>query len=354
MNDNPLIILFYHLLLGSILFTPLSTLSGQPSYAQVLEKEKYKMRGAEQEMIDSWLAKLYADDNLLNLAKADSNNVYILLDATLSEDYFKLVDAAHHEDVMLHNLLAYETDEDQLFYNIAKIQYFRIIKKRYKTDLDKILYRYPVDYYTWFPFAFHKDHEFAILFHHIASHLPETGIELPDYVCRFIEEIYRDYICEMEEKEPYHSNNSEKKEVRSRYLSGRFLSAKSSANLSDKYSERHLIDSDLDVCWAVGENGIGHWFEIALEKEEDISEIVLFNGYAKSEKLFKANARIKSAQLTIDDSIHIELEFKDQFYPTVVEVDKLMTKVRFVINAAYPGSKYEDLCVSEIAFIRRD
>jgi hypothetical protein len=327
----------------------------QEKNLRAIKQLEASLQGSNKDSLTYWFENIYREDYLFRITKAHPRNLYNILTYTLSDSYFDEVTEAHFDDLLLHNTIVMEVDKSKQLFDLAKLQYYDLILERYRDDLGKILFDYPADITSWLPFSIQYSGEFALLFHHIARQVVanESNYKngLSDDICGFLEYNYNSSSCKLFKK----AENNMKVVLRNeKYITAPYIKVKSSEVLSEKYTVNNLLDSNLDICWAVGENGLGHWFELSLEEKTDIFEIVMFNGYAKSEKLFKANARIKSAQLIIDDSIHIELEFKDQFYPTVVEVDKLMTKVRFVINEVYPGSKYKDLCVSEIAFIRRD
>ena len=83
----------------------------------------------------------------------------------------------------------------------------------------------------------------------------------------------------------------------------------------------------------------------------------IVNGYAKNEKLFKANSRVKKLKLTIDGTKEYILELEDTMNPQLFDIeyeqepdfDKLnAVRAEFEILEVYKGEKYEDTVITTL------
>lgn len=134
-------------------------------------------------------------------------------------------------------------------------------------------------------------------------------------------------------------------------------SAEVSSVLSDQYGNSYqvtnLYDSNLSTAWAEGSssNGVNESITVWLDKEQMVSAISLLNGYGKSEDLYYKNCRIKSAQLTFSDGSTTDVSFSDGIIDKEQKVsfDAVSTEfVKITVKEVFSGSKYTDLCVSEV------
>lgn len=83
-------------------------------------------------------------------------------------------------------------------------------------------------------------------------------------------------------------------------------------------------------------------------------EICIVNGYAKNEKTWEENGRVKRLLMYVEDEPYAYLELEDTIYPQyfllppddikVAEGDEIT--FRFVIEDVYPGTTYEDTCLT--------
>lgn len=83
-------------------------------------------------------------------------------------------------------------------------------------------------------------------------------------------------------------------------------------------------------------------------------EICIVNGYAKNQKTWEENGRIKRLLMYVEDEPYAYLELEDTIYPQyfllppddikVAEGDEIT--FRFVIEDVYPGTLYEDTCLT--------
>lgn len=101
--------------------------------------------------------------------------------------------------------------------------------------------------------------------------------------------------------------------------------------------------------------GIGEGIEFDIEPTNDFRmvaiNLTILSGYVDPLKpyLFRENSRIKKLQIITDSGYNEEIEFEDTAMFTTVQIPVTTTHVRMVINDVYPGTKYEDTCISAIA-----
>jgi hypothetical protein len=76
----------------------------------------------------------------------------------------------------------------------------------------------------------------------------------------------------------------------------------------------------------------------------------VWNGYQRSPDHFAKNARAKKLSVTVDATEPIELALKDEQGSQKLQLPKPVTtsSLTLTIKAAYPGTKYEDLVLSEL------
>jgi hypothetical protein len=133
------------------------------------------------------------------------------------------------------------------------------------------------------------------------------------------------------------------------------ISVSTSSNLSEKYCASNMLDFDLNTTWSEGNknSGKGEWISLELEEETELTALLLFSGYAKSEELYYANARIKQIELHINDKKVGNYVVEDGFYPKQIPINQKANKLKLVIIDVYHGSKYHDCCVSELMLIKK-
>ena len=86
------------------------------------------------------------------------------------------------------------------------------------------------------------------------------------------------------------------------------------------------------------------------------SEICIVNGYAKNEKTWEENGRVKTLLMLVESRPYARLKLEDTMLPqyyTLPEDDikvlsGKMIAFTFVIEEVYPGSLYEDTCLTGI------
>lgn len=127
----------------------------------------------------------------------------------------------------------------------------------------------------------------------------------------------------------------------------------------DRYSAAKIVDGDPSTAWG---SKRGHyqneWLEIAFSKMVAPTSIDVLTGYCSKfngRNLFPLNRRIKRAQLSADGGWSVVYDFRDSSEWQSVPVTQPMTtqRVRLTIIDIYPGSRWEDLHVSELRVMGR-
>ncbi len=144
------------------------------------------------------------------------------------------------------------------------------------------------------------------------------------------------------------------------------------------YRIENIADLDLRTAWVEGKTdyGIGESFTIEFNWKKDYEGfgkvynfygiIEIFNGYCKSEKLWKENSRIKTLKMyynnrpiclieLVDTWQYQRLDLRKFFkvphlYPNGEIEPKDGDKMRFEIVNVYKGTKYKDTGLSEFVF----
>lgn len=158
------------------------------------------------------------------------------------------------------------------------------------------------------------------------------------------------------------------------------------ASADDRYAARNLgALCGRESAWAEGVegNGIGesityhdcndwyvrnHWDYIKyeewyLENENRINpldgyirytQICIVNGYAKNQKTWEENGRVKTLLMYVEDKPYAYLELEDTIKPQyftlpwedIMVAERGDITFRFVIEDVYPGTTYEDTCLT--------
>jgi len=130
-----------------------------------------------------------------------------------------------------------------------------------------------------------------------------------------------------------------------------------------------LIDKDRETAWCEGApgKGVGEKLVFELKKKTTLTEIAFLPFYAKSQSTFFENARAKELEIRTDDgtfSVEFSVEdpvsdgrgrLLDHSHPYVefasdpkVKRAIRTSRIEIVVKAVYPGTKYNDLCLSEL------
>ena len=124
----------------------------------------------------------------------------------------------------------------------------------------------------------------------------------------------------------------------------------------ENYHPNYVADDDPATAWVEGApgSGEGQWLRIQVTPLDHTTKVRLHvrNGYQKSKDLFKANARAKAVTLRLLPSKieqQVTLADKDGWQDLVIEQPGgVVRTVELAITEVYEGTKYEDLCISDV------
>ncbi len=119
------------------------------------------------------------------------------------------------------------------------------------------------------------------------------------------------------------------------------------------YYPNNIIDGNMKTAWVenVSGYGEGEYIEIFFMGSVDISQLQLINGYSKSQELYYKNNRAKKIRITFSNGEYIEstledgiLDFQNIYFDRTFNT----YSIKITILEAYPGSHYDDTCISEV------
>lgn len=118
------------------------------------------------------------------------------------------------------------------------------------------------------------------------------------------------------------------------------------------YTPYNLNDNNLTTPWVEGASGYGkgEYIEFSSLYEREIVHIDINNGYAKNTNLFNKNASVKKIKLEFSDGTEIVKELKNTANTQDITLNRPVRAswMRLTIIDVYPGSKFEDTCISEV------
>jgi hypothetical protein len=135
----------------------------------------------------------------------------------------------------------------------------------------------------------------------------------------------------------------------------------SSSLKGDRYKPDNVnkFSGDIDPksCWAEGVtgNGEGEWLELNATVPVLLDTLQITNGLATSDALFRANNRIKKIDLSVNGADPVTVQLPDQMDPFSIKLPEskdVVRTIRLTIREVYPGTKYQDTCISRIRLLR--
>ena len=144
------------------------------------------------------------------------------------------------------------------------------------------------------------------------------------------------------------------------YCGGGNYKIKASSSLNDSYKAEFANDLSYKTAWVEGkkDEGTGEYLEYYFKNDSPrITEIIISNGYMKSEETWKNNNRVKKLKLYVNGVPFGILNLKDSRTDQYFEVGTLGHNkngtdliLKFEILEVYKGSKYNDTAITEIYF----
>ncbi|MBD5457612.1 MAG: leucine-rich repeat domain-containing protein [Lachnospiraceae bacterium] len=150
------------------------------------------------------------------------------------------------------------------------------------------------------------------------------------------------------------------------------------ASADGRYAAANVGWQNREAAWAEGVEGPGigeriiyrqsytsivdnPWEEMTWENREPIqdgtyryTEICIVNGYAKNQNTWEENGRIKRLAMYVEGQLYAYLELEDTMLPQyfllpendIIVLNRGMLEVCFEIEEVYPGTLYEDTCLT--------
>ena len=144
------------------------------------------------------------------------------------------------------------------------------------------------------------------------------------------------------------------------YCGGGNYKIKASSSLGVSYKAKFANDLSYKTAWVEGkkDEGIGEYLEYYFKNDSPrITEIIISNGYMKSEETWKNNNRVKKLKLYVNGVPFGILNLKDSRTDQYFEVGTLGHNkngtdliLKFEILEVYKGNKYNDTAITEIYF----
>ncbi len=118
---------------------------------------------------------------------------------------------------------------------------------------------------------------------------------------------------------------------------------------------KKAFDSDTSTCWSVSEYNysFGQWVEATYNQSRTVSGFSIVNGYNKiknNNDYWQLNSRVSNLAVYCDGMYIGAYKLSDTRSSQYISFGKTVTgkSFRFVIRGAYAGTKYSDVCISEI------
>lgn len=162
------------------------------------------------------------------------------------------------------------------------------------------------------------------------------------------------------------------------YFEQRAVASSELPSGTGRYEAENILAQNRERAWVEGAEGSGigesiTYYQVCDDYGNDImrnialmnslpehdgfmhyTEICIVNGYAKDMKTWEENGRIKRLIMYIDDKPYAYLELEDTILPQyfslpeddIMVMNRKMLTVRFEIVDVYPGTLYEDTCLT--------
>ena len=144
------------------------------------------------------------------------------------------------------------------------------------------------------------------------------------------------------------------------YCGGGNYKIKASSSLGVSYKAEFANDLSYKTAWVEGkkDEGIGEYLEYYFKNDSPrITEIIISNGYMKSEETWKNNNRVKKLKLYVNGVPFGILNLKDSRTDQYFSVETLGHNkngtdliLKFEILEVYKRRKYNDTAITEIYF----
>ncbi|SFI23116.1 Serine/threonine protein kinase [Tindallia magadiensis] len=133
----------------------------------------------------------------------------------------------------------------------------------------------------------------------------------------------------------------------------RIISSSTLHHAANRYSENHVFDGQHETAWVEGAtgDGIDEWIRLDFDHEKPIQGIFIINGYTRSEEIFYNNNRVKDVLIELSNGQQFYTQLADGFKEEnhlLFETPINTQWIKLTIKSVYPGSQYQDTCISGI------
>lgn len=125
--------------------------------------------------------------------------------------------------------------------------------------------------------------------------------------------------------------------------------------LTRSYAPAQAMDGKLSTSWCEGRAGHGEaeWLTIRFKIPWRIKALRIWPGCGEKPTTYQSNNRIASATVLAGDVTgqllkKVELKDEQRFHDLGIETAKPVGALTISIDRVYPGSRYDDTCVSEV------
>lgn len=140
------------------------------------------------------------------------------------------------------------------------------------------------------------------------------------------------------------------------YVKGK-VNATSTLNPETAYNVRNLFDSRVDFAWSIDgskTSGIGESINISLDNPKNLSGLMIWNGYQRSDTHYYANSRPSLLKVVINDSLEFPVKLQDKMGSQLVlfpSIAKNVKKISLVTDGVFLGKSYKDMVISELRLV---
>lgn len=123
------------------------------------------------------------------------------------------------------------------------------------------------------------------------------------------------------------------------------------------FPAKNAIDGTIDTSWQEGVYGFGEgeYLHLVFANEETVDYIQIWPTYGKGTVGFSNNNRICDAYFEFSDGSGFTVSFPDEYSWFTLELSRPVRSeyLRVTILSVYPGAKYDDTVISEVALFTR-
>jgi hypothetical protein len=132
------------------------------------------------------------------------------------------------------------------------------------------------------------------------------------------------------------------------------------------YPAKNIGDLKNETAWVAGKNGgLNESVTLTLNKPSHVSEIGIVPGYAKSKTLYFTNNRVEELEVVVNGNHVVKAALPDEYIGLgpygykgydLIDLGNYAGDTRTItltVRKVYPGSKYNDTCISEVLLRKR-